>query len=555
MEAPSGYLQVERPYPGELLYSVLARTLEHLGCESPKRGLDLLFGHRSIITTPDLPTYLPQLAWLFAQWGLSSRDVMTRMTTLPYYLAFRSPSAVSEAQRAMECGKPSLLLQAGAGVHRVRRPSALRYCPQCAAEDFAALGEPYWRCMHQLPAVWCCPNHAVPLMNSTVRMDGTARHALIPLARVMGGLGEEVCACGNLLFPHLAKIAQASARMLCGDGLPDAWLQTLRARAGSMGYLEYGGRARLESDFVSYYSPQLLSAIGAALIPGLDSHWLRMLLHPGQRVAPALYHLLVHQFFDSVVTRPAKEPTVKIRRRRRFGPELDASIRELHAMGLTNTAIARELRVEYVSVARRLNREPFCRETASDQTDVAQLATERDAWQALMRDHPGCGIGALRKLAPALHAQLYRKQKAWLAQNRPNAVRRVAQATRVDWRSRDERLVAQVALVAAGIRQHEPLRRVSVASLLHALKIRVLSERVLRNLPQTTAAIETHAESVSDFQARRIRWHAARLERVGCFSLSALQRAAGIRLLPGWVRQAYGAPHRVQPDRMPRSVE
>lgn len=556
MDRPRGYIQVEPPYPGELLYSALARTLDHLGCDSPKRGLDLLFGDRSIVTTPDLPTFLPHLAWLFARWGCSPRDVARRMTTLPYYLAFRSMAAVRQAQQAMESGRPSLLLQAGAGTHRVRRPSALRYCAQCVAEDVATYGEPYWRCVHQLPAVWYCPKHAVALTSSTVQLDGRTRHAFISLARVIGASGEQICVNEASQTRQLVKIARGSEKLQSGTkAMPREWSRTLRARAGEAGYLERGARARLESDFLAFYSPQLLSSIGAELRPGTDNNWLRALLHPRQRVAPTLYHLLAHQFLDTVTHESAVDLADKVCRRRQFGPELDASIRLLRAEGHNPCAIARKLGVERTSVSLRLNRESPGSDEAPSQMDVAKLATDRDQWTALIQAHPECGTKALRQLAPALYSRLYRKQKAWLATCRPQTISRVQQVTRVDWCDRDAHLLPEVAMAATMIRRQEPPVRVSAARLLQTLKIRALSNRLRRNLPRTTAAIEAHTESIPDFQVRRIHWHADRLIQIGRFSLSALQRAAGLKQLPEWVREDYGAPLRVQPDPETRSLK
>lgn len=548
MGTVSGLIQVETPYPGELLYSVLARTLAHLGCESPKRGLEMLFGNRSIVTTPDLPTYLPGLAWVFSRWGLTMGDVMNRMTTLPYYLAFRNASAVRQAQRAMESGKPSLLLQAGAGAHRVPRPCALRYCPSCAAEDIAVHGEPYWRRAHQLPVVWCCPAHEVALICSTARLDGTERHAFVPLARVLGADDGRTEMADASLLPQLVMIARASERVLTGPGaIPAEWRCSLRARADEAGYLQRGERSTLESEFVTYYSPQMLSAIGAEVTVGQQTSWLRSILQPRQRVAPTLHHLLVHHFLDTVRGRqPAVVPAM-VRPRRVLGAAFDERVRSLRTEGHGIGAIARKLGVDRRSVELRLARGPV--ETASEEAgpDAAGLAADRSAWETLMRDHPDLGVTALRKYKPALYARLYRHQRGWLTKHRPKQALNVAPATRVDWRARDARLLCEVAPAVAGLRQLEPPVRVTVARLLRALELPALNDRLRANLPDAVAAIEQGAESVSEFQVRRIHWHAARLEQEGWFSFSSLQRAAGLKVLPEWARATYGKSSMIRP--------
>ena len=46
----------------------------------------------------------------------------------------------------------------------------LRYCPECVRSDRNTYGETYWYITPQLPGVYVCPVHAVPLEDSTIML-------------------------------------------------------------------------------------------------------------------------------------------------------------------------------------------------------------------------------------------------------------------------------------------------------------------------------------------------------------------------------------------------
>jgi hypothetical protein len=47
----------------------------------------------------------------------------------------------------------------------------LYYCPECVKNDRKNFGETYWHMIPQLPGVFICPAHAVPLEQSTILMN------------------------------------------------------------------------------------------------------------------------------------------------------------------------------------------------------------------------------------------------------------------------------------------------------------------------------------------------------------------------------------------------
>ena len=71
-------------YPGELLYSVLARYHRHMGTPSPIQSMEALFGRRLIVASVDLPGYLQVLAdRLPPNFGWTADRIIDELTLLP----------------------------------------------------------------------------------------------------------------------------------------------------------------------------------------------------------------------------------------------------------------------------------------------------------------------------------------------------------------------------------------------------------------------------------------------------------------------------------------
>ena len=77
-------------YPGELLYSVLARYHQHMGARSSIQSMESLFGRRLMVASADLPGHLDALVERLESVDLLTADsIIDDMTLLPYYVAFQ----------------------------------------------------------------------------------------------------------------------------------------------------------------------------------------------------------------------------------------------------------------------------------------------------------------------------------------------------------------------------------------------------------------------------------------------------------------------------------
>ncbi|MCA9181952.1 MAG: TniQ family protein [Planctomycetales bacterium] len=531
-------LQVPQRYPGELLYSVLARTLRNAGCSSPKYGLEQLFGHRSVVVMADLPTFLPRLRWLLCErWGMSLSEAAMRMTTLPYYIAFRDAEARERAVSQMVEGDSSLLLKLGVAAHRAVRPRTLQYCPQCRVDDESRYAEAYWHIEHQLPGVWLCPEHGVELMCSAVESGGRYRHSFVPLdVSVCSNETASGIALERSWQPALLALAMASRSTFQDGGeLPLEWRVPLRSRARQVGYLGKNGFAAYEAALSGYYPSRLLSQLGLPLLLDRDTGWQRARLRTQRSSAPTLQIVLLHLFFDaqqraSCAVAPLAQSERLSRRKEIDG--MQDRIEALAAAGLSRRRIAGKLGLAWKTVDRRLRSRPPVVRTAD-----ATLVGDRLAWEALERKLQGWGMKRLRMSASALYARLYRKQHAWLMGRNTNPEDRSRRAPVVDWVVRDAAFALAVVVEAEALIGKTPPVRLSALRLQRGAGLLTLPPRSDLKLPRTLAAISTHAESVECFQRRRALWHAQQLVGKQKLCVSLVQRAAGLKSAEPWLVQ------------------
>lgn len=83
-----------KPYPDELLYSVIARCAVHFGIQGPKSLAMTAFRNRNALAVPDLPTNLMALASTARElWSMDLNELIHAHTALPYYARLRGRQA------------------------------------------------------------------------------------------------------------------------------------------------------------------------------------------------------------------------------------------------------------------------------------------------------------------------------------------------------------------------------------------------------------------------------------------------------------------------------
>jgi len=552
-----------KPYPDELLYSVLARFARHLGVHSAKKVLELLFETKTLVATADLQGRLVRLAWMFEErWGVTVEDAAWQYTLLPFYTAYRSNEDRKHAVAALVSDHAhSLHVYLGINAGRIAVPETLRTCPDCVRADVRQFGETYWHRVHQLPGVIVCPKHGTELIKTCVPMRPRGRHEYVA---ALPEQGLEVSGAGKPpefdreMACRIAKYCQSILEIGPSE-LPNSSQAMLVKQLARRGYgVRHGSLKRLERDFVDYYGESLLLRIEPDYMGDRKIAWVRKIRHKRRRLLNPLRHVLLELFVENrevtvehkafgegpwpcknwladhfrktvvekmEIFRDKRHPERVLGRFRcscgfvysqsskdqdsdkpldiiEFGPLFIKEAADLWSRGYKVGAIARTLDVDWKTAQRFIRLEQQGDDYAGNSV---QLSSDRTQWRELVQMNSDFGVKWIRKLAPALYARLYRSDRAWLQENSPRRSKPVATKPRVDWMERDCSVYKEVSCAVEHILAVRPPKRVTINSIAGRLGCRALFQKHLRDLPGTNALLQRVCESPQCFRLRRLR--------------------------------------------------
>lgn len=493
-----------KPLPDELLYSALARATYRYGFWSPKQLLDLIYGRRTVVAVPDLPSNLVALARATAEaWQMSAEELALRHTLVGYYTHFKGSRCRRSALAHMAADGGSFHLRLGICAGAACVPKQLRLCPACHAADIAAYGEAYWHRAHHLPGVLVCHQHGDVLLDTNQPFRPPSRHvyAAAPLDLSLVTLRPVV--------HRLTRTREALALAARSVQLLDSPAHAPSPRPDYRGALQLRGWGRrrgrlqdLQGVFVGFFGADLLEASFAR--PDCDPvAWLADVTRAPRRNMHPFKHVLMEVFLrghEAQVRaahpgRPKKVKTWGIYR----DTELRKDAAKLASVGLTTHAIACALDVDWKTADRLL--QPMSEDAESSCRDVAE---DRQAWLDIQRSYPTLNKKQLRAKAPALYARLYRHDREWLLAQRVLPSERPVTERRIDWPRRDAEVEALVQAGVAKALRIQPARRASRSYVLGQLGLRALVAHRATLLPRTTAALDELCETVEAFQVRRL---------------------------------------------------
>lgn len=454
------------PYPDELLYSTVARAGIREGIISPKELLDEIYGNRKVIATLDLPNQLQKVSrWLPPDYTVET--IAYRNTLFPLYAPF-----ISEERRkrclAWMAGESrgAVHLAMGVTASLVKVPGHVRYCPGCLKEQRRTFGEYFWQREWQVAGVECCKRHG-ELLNTAITRPLTDRHHY-----------QEASPDTCPLFPQKPVFNQSEtvltqARHLLSQKPAtspsyEQWSTHYNWLADQHGCIR--GQTHVDHVVIAEavsakWSATFLRRYGLAVGSQTDDLWLRAIFRKHRKSFSYLQHIIVHQALlpeDWCIT------------------DMIGRVRELSTRSLSE-------RTE------KANSEPH-RGLTQDQKDWLKMLEDRRPKTA-------------RAANPALYARLYRYDRLWLkqvnqAQPRVNVVTR---KPRVDWRRRDLHYLTKLREILRFLRAHPRGPRQSQTYLLKQLGKSSTLEKKLNRLPRTKRLLERYAESVPEYQVRRLR--------------------------------------------------
>jgi hypothetical protein len=300
-----------KPYPDEILYSILARY--HI--RSGNMSLKLTMQELLMPTMRSLPADLPcNLDALVAKLALISKitieAIVQKHTLYPFYAAFLPSERAQQVLQAMRSNDGgSIHSKVGIRASLVSVPRYFRFCPQCLQDDQKAYGELYWHRTHQVPGVLICPHHAEALQESTVPIQGLNRHEYVAAARdncLTTPSGQQPL--GHKALDSLHLLAQDACFLLKNE-LPSRDAKWFRQQYISL-LIEQGlatatGRVHqreLLSQFLFFYSRDILELLDSSVDFQDEHNWLTGIVRKHRQTFHPLRHLLMLRFLGVSVT-------------------------------------------------------------------------------------------------------------------------------------------------------------------------------------------------------------------------------------------------------------
>lgn len=296
-----------KPYPDEILYSILARYHIRSGNTSPKATLKELFNSQTTIATIDLPSnldYLIKNLQLISNYQIE--DLIYKHTLYPFYSPFLPPNRANQVLESMKGDYGgNIHTRAGIMASSMTMPKYFRFCPTCLEEDLNKYGESYWHRIHQAPGVLVCPFHRQILQNSIVSLQGFNRHEYYAASIKNCPVNSQEKIYNSETIDKLLILAQ-DILWVINNKLPSQELNWFRKRYINLmitnSLATVTGRVhqkRLLDNFLLFYGSEVLNAVNSMVSYTDENNWVSSIVRKHRKSFHPIRHLLMMRFLQT----------------------------------------------------------------------------------------------------------------------------------------------------------------------------------------------------------------------------------------------------------------
>jgi hypothetical protein len=313
------------PYQDELLYSVIARFINHSKMSIQEINETIYNSTGKIYPITDLPNRIGIiLENTPLKFYYSPEELVKNNTLFPFYSMGISNQRKKELLHRMISDQSIRSYEKiGLYFNSIAKSKYLKFCPLCIKDDVERYGEPYWHVTHQLPGVTICIKHKVYLQDSC-RICG---HRFETKKWIFAALGVR-CELGHdLKIQALTKIeddldfikkynyAEFANKVLAGERLldPANIINNLKIRLKNQGKTKSNGyilRKKLARDFITYYGHSFLDEMESSVDIDHVRNWLFLMfvknrtrnIHPVRLILLAMF--VLESNFDSDIQIP-----------------------------------------------------------------------------------------------------------------------------------------------------------------------------------------------------------------------------------------------------------
>ncbi|MCE5221178.1 MAG: TnsD family transposase [Clostridium sp.] len=455
------------PYPDETLYSVIARYKVWSGNTNSKNVLRELYGKETIVASKHLPSNIKELReHIPNKYKLNEDDLINKTTLYRYYLAFSNNERANLVYGQMiGNGGSKIFATLGLSNNSINNINSLKYCRKCFEEDKEKHGEGYWRREHQLAGVLICGKHKISLYeidNKYIRNRQefiNINHKDLPEKALVDNINEEIIKKQSSLIINSNLILNHHHEYKSMNCFREYYVKRL-VEIGIADNKFKINQDTLHNRFVEYYGKNYLELIGGDYKFADSRSWLTKITRKHRTFFHPLYHLLVIDF-------------------------LKINIQELFNSNEFNIY-------------------------SNDRTLTEKSEKDKDVyrkrWNLLMINNPNKSKTELRQIDHSTYTWLYKYDKKWLEDNSPSRKKNIG-IKNIDWNGRDEEILKKAKVVVEEIiNSKDKPERITISLIGRKTGSLYLLQRYISKMPKCNEYIQKNAESVEDFQKRRIEW-------------------------------------------------
>jgi hypothetical protein len=469
-----------KPYPDELLYSLIARYHVWSGNYEMSDTMEQLFDNRRERATLLIPKHLKRLADQTKKFGLDYERLLYEHTIFPFITCFLNKasfdfvfSSISNDQK-----ENALCIYK----HNINQ-RFLKYCPLCIRDDRDKYGEAYWHRKHQSYGVDMCDKHRCCLMDSSFEVLDNRNNRYIAL-ELIGDIiriseYEDITECRvelqiaydvNYIYENYDNIRRLLWEKHSSIRETTIALLFKRNLATQKGIVKI---ERLKQEFQNRYPSEKLKQLITEL--NEKKYWLIVLCRGSQStVIPIRFILFADFLADSLETfiKLVNEQTQFINR----------------------------------------NKELFNPPNGYENKLVLYRKRWLDSWEM---NPSGCRFDIVKADRPA-YTWLRRHDNKWLINNSPQRTKPQGIIINKKWDEVDcelERVVYDVVSFIKSIKGKP--ERITKANIGRYMRQKNVIERNYKLLPKTMHKIEENIENTYDYRIRKIEWAKNEFENEG----------------------------------------
>jgi hypothetical protein len=283
------------PYPDETLYSIITRYHMYVGNMSYNHTISDLFGKRTR-TNWYLPSNIKSLLGNIYSATLTADHIIDKHTLFPFFSAFLSNEKKSANRQNIIDGKGhNIYSDYGLIGSSIKTTKPLMHCKLCMQEDIDRFRETYWHRVHQLPGVYVCPFHKIPLLTSFKQIESSTQYQFILP-------GEDIFE-NTLGIDYNQIIEQLYEYAVQANWLLNQFEIDINSnfREKYSYFLEKNrfiirkgvvNQDKWKNAFRQFYHPEVLELLNAASDFTKEHCWVSKIVRTGNQIAHPLQHIL-----------------------------------------------------------------------------------------------------------------------------------------------------------------------------------------------------------------------------------------------------------------------